>query len=53
MLDFTAAAIAAAFASNPACAQDASGVRIRVELGVLDDYFLGTNEVSYAFYRWL
>ena len=44
-----AVAIAAAFAVNPACAQDGSGARIGVELGVLDDDFLGTDEVSYGF----
>lgn len=39
---------ASAIVATPASAQDASGGRIGVELGLLDDDFLGTEEVSYG-----
>lgn len=45
---FAAVATAAALAATPALAQDAGGARIGVELGVLDDDFLGTEEISYG-----
>lgn len=46
---FAAAALAAVAVASPALAQDAvGGAHIGAEIGLLDDDFLGTDEVSYG-----
>ncbi len=42
------AAVATVAVATPAFADDRSGARVGVELGVLDDDFLGTDEISYG-----
>lgn len=45
---FCAAALAAAAVASPALAQDAGGAHVGVEIGLVDDDFLGTEDVSYG-----
>ena len=45
---FSAFAVASALISTPVLAQDFAGPRIGVELGMVDDDFLGTEETSYG-----
>ena len=42
------ASVAAAVAAQPAMAQEFTGARVGVELGVVDDDFLGTDEATYG-----
>lgn len=46
-LGFAAAAMAATLAATPALAQDGQ-VRIGAELGILDDDFLGADDISFG-----
>lgn len=45
---FAALGMAAVLGATPALAQDASGVRIGAELGILDDDFLGADDISFG-----